>query len=295
MNDNFKKVRRVLWFIFIANIVVAIIKIGIGIIMKSTSMSADGFHSLTDGSSNIVGLIGIYFASKPVDKDHPYGHRKYEMMAGLFISGMLFFLGGKIVIQGILRFIEPVEPNITLNNILLIILTIGINICVSLYEHEKGKELDSQILISDSLHTKSDVFISSGVLITLICIKLGLPNFIDSLTSLVVSGFIFHAAYKIYKDNSGVLLDTAVIDNNDVINIVMSFESVKDIHKIRSRGSKNDIYIDMHIMTEPNLSVEQSHKLIHQVEDKMRIDINENIQVFAHLEPFHIKSPENHK
>ncbi|HHX55198.1 MAG TPA: cation diffusion facilitator family transporter, partial [Clostridiales bacterium] len=110
---NYKKVRRVLWTILFANIFVAFIKIALGIFMKSNSMSADGLHSLIDGSSNIVGLVGIYFASMPVDDNHPYGHKKYEMIAGIFISIMLFVIGIKVVIEGIIRLINPINPDIT--------------------------------------------------------------------------------------------------------------------------------------------------------------------------------------
>ncbi|MGL5715515.1 MAG: cation diffusion facilitator family transporter, partial [Paraclostridium sp.] len=97
--DNYKKVKQVLWIILFANLGVALLKIVVGSIINSASMTADGFHSLSDGSSNIVGLIGITLASKPIDKEHPYGHKKFEVIAGLFIGGMLLFLGGKIIIE----------------------------------------------------------------------------------------------------------------------------------------------------------------------------------------------------
>jgi divalent metal cation (Fe/Co/Zn/Cd) transporter len=90
-NNNYKKVKQVLWIILFVNFGVALLKIIIGNSIKSASMTADGFHSISDGTSNIVGLIGIGLASKPVDKDHPYGHNKFEVLSGLFIGGMLFF------------------------------------------------------------------------------------------------------------------------------------------------------------------------------------------------------------
>jgi len=95
--NNYKKVKQVLWVILFANFAVALLKIIIGAMIKSSSMTADGFHSLSDGSSNIVGLIGIGLASKPIDKDHPYGHKKFEVLSGLFIAGMLLFIGLKII------------------------------------------------------------------------------------------------------------------------------------------------------------------------------------------------------
>ena len=210
--NTYKKVSFVLWVILFANFTVALLKIIIGSIIHSASMTADGFHSLTDGSSNIVGLIGIRLASKPVDKDHPYGHRKFEPLTGLFIAGMLFLIGGKIVINAIGSFRNPVVPNITIESLIVLIITLGINIFVSLYEYKVGKKLGSQILISDSMHTRSDIYVSIGVLATLVGVKLGLPPIIDPIASLVVAGFIFYAAYEIFKDNSDVLLDKVAVE-----------------------------------------------------------------------------------
>ena len=114
MTDYYRQVKRVLWTILAANLTVAVAKIVMGSLINSTSLTADGFHSLTDGSANIIGLIGIHFASQPVDQDHPYGHGKFEMFAGLFIAGMLFVMAGKIIIEAIGRFIKPVMPEVTL-------------------------------------------------------------------------------------------------------------------------------------------------------------------------------------
>lgn len=286
MNINYKKVNKVLLVILAANILVALLKIVIGNIIKSSSMTADGFHSLTDGSSNIVGLIGIYFASKPVDKEHPYGHGKFEMLAGLFISMMLFFIGVKVVIKGIDRFLNPIIPEVTTESLIILLTTLFINIFVSKYEYSMGKKLNSQILISDSLHTKSDIYVSLGVLITLICVKFGLPSAIDSIASFFIAGVIVHASYEIFMDNSGILLDKAAIDNHQIENIVLSFEQVKNTHYIRSRGCGNDLFVDMHIMTEPTMSIECSHELIHLIEDKIRNEINRNVQLTAHIEPY---------
>lgn len=268
---------------------VAVLKIIIGTIIKSASMTADGFHSMTDGTSNIVGLIGIQLASKQVDEDHPYGHRKFETLAGLFIAGMLLFIGGKIIMDTINRVMNPVIPNIKLISLIVLLVTLWINIFVSVYEYNKGRELRSSILISDSMHTRCDIYVSSGVLVTLICIKIGLPPIIDSIASLIISGFIIHAAYEIFKDNSNVLVDKAVVNTEKIKTIALGFEQVKDTYNIRSRGSENDVHIDMNIMTEPDMSVEESHKLIHSIEDKIREELNENVHVIAHIEPFKLK------
>lgn len=283
--SNYKRVQKILFIILLANLMVAALKIIVGSIIKSASMTADGFHSLSDGSSNVVGLIGVYFASKPEDEDHPYGHNKYETLAGLLISIMLFLVAGKIILGAIERFKEPVIPEITLESLMVLIFTLVVNIVVSIIEYRKGKELNSQILISDSMHTRSDIFISLGVLATLIGVRLGISPIIDPITSLIVAGFIIHAGYEIYKVNSFVLLDGVAIDSEEIKKIVMSFEEVKDAHKIRSRGTTNNLNIDLHIEVNPKLDVEETHKLVHDIEDAIRARFNKNLQVIAHVEP----------
>lgn len=285
--SNYKKIKYVLWIILFANLSVALLKILIGSVIKSNSMTADGFHSLTDGSSNIIGIIGISIASKPIDKDHPYGHKKFETLAALFIAGMLLIVGGKIIIEAIERFSNPVIPQITVESLIALLITLFINIFVSTYEYQQGKKLNSYILTSDSMHTKSDIFVSIGVIFTLICVKLGLPSILDTIASLVVSCFILHASYEIFKTTSGILVDKAVLDTKKIEELALGFSEVKGVHKIRSRGSENEMYVDMHILTEPEMSIEESHSLIHDIENKMKSEINSNLQVFVHIEPFY--------
>lgn len=286
MKNNYKKIQLILITVLFANLLVAALKIVIGSVIKSNSMTADGFHSLSDGSSNIVGLIGIHFASKPVDREHPYGHNKYETLAGLLISVMLFFAAGKVVLGAIERFRKPIIPEITVASLFILIFTLIVNIVISIIEYRKGKELNSQILISDSMHTRSDIYISLGVLITLIGVKLGLHPIIDPIASVVVAGFIIHAGYEIFMENTSVLLDSAAIDADKIRDVVMSFENVKDTHNIRSRRDINELNIDLHIVVSPDLDVEESHKLVHDIEDAIKEKFSENSKVIAHVEPY---------
>lgn len=286
-DNNFRKIKQVLWIILFANFFVAILKILVGTTIKSASMTADGFHSLSDGASNIVGIVGIGIASKPKDKEHPYGHTKYEVIASMFIGGMLLIIAGKIILTSISRFSNPIHPTITTESLIALIITLCINIFVTTYENRIGKKLNSYILISDSMHTRSDIFVSIGVLCTLIGVKLGLPSIIDPIASLIVSGFIIYSAYEIFKSSTAVLVDQAIIDENEIENIVKTFEEVKGVHKIRNRGCGNDIHIDMHLLIDPYISIEHSHYLTHEIEDRIKNTLNKNAQVIVHLEPFY--------
>lgn len=286
-DGNCKKVKFVLWIILFANLGVAITKMVVGYLVNSISLSTDGIHSLSDGLSNVVGLIGVTIASRPVDKEHPYGHKKSEIIASLFIGCMLLFLGLKTLITGFCRFVNPGEISITLISLISLILTIGINIFVTIYERRKGEEYNSFILISDSIHTKSDIFISVGVLISLIGIRMGLPQIIDPIISIIISLLILRASYEIFKESIGILLDKAMIGEEKIIEILNTFSEIKNIHNIRSRGVENDIYVDMHIMIDADTSTEDAHKLSHNIEREIKNNINSNCQVIIHIEPYH--------
>ena len=285
--DKYKKVKNILLFILVANLAVTVMKIVVGSLTNSSSVLADGFHSLSDSASNIVGIVGISIAARPKDKTHPYGHTKFEMLSSLFIGMMMVFIALKIVAEAILQIKNPESLNMTTISFVILIITLIINIIVTKYEYSVGKKVNSYILVSDSLHTKSDVYVSLGVLITLICIKLGFPVIIDKLVSFVVGIFIFHGAYEIFKSTISILVDSAVIDENIIREIVVEFSEIKYIKNIRSRGCENNIYIDMDIMVEPDMTVEKSHELTHNIENTMREKLNKNIQVATHIEPFH--------
>lgn len=286
MENKFKVVKKVLWAILFANFAVALAKVLVGMLIKSGSMVADGFHSFTDGSSNIVGLIGIGIASKPIDDDHPYGHKKFETITGLFIVAMLVFLGLKIIVGAAGNFMNPVAPEVSVVSLIVMLITLGINLFVTTYEHKKGVECGSSILISDAMHTKSDIYVTLGVLTTLVAIKWGAPIWIDPLASLIVAGFILKAAYEIFDSTCGVLVDQAVVDNREIAQIALGHELVKGVHKVRNRGTQEELHVDMHILASCDLTLEEVHQLSHDIEDDIKAQLSQGAQVIIHVEPY---------
>ena len=293
-DSTLQKIKWVLWVILFANLAVAVVKIVVGQLIQSASLTADGFHSLTDGISNVVGLIGIQFASQPIDEKHPYGHRKYEFLTGLFIGFMLLIIAALVLYEAVNKFLQPVAPDITVVSLVALIATLIINIFVCIYEYRKGLQLGSAILISDSLHTRSDVFVSISVLFTLLGIKFGLPPIIDPIASLVVAAFIIRAAIEIIQSTSEVLVDKAVADSDTIRNIALAFPEVHGVHDIRSRGTEQELYIDMHVLIDPNMEIQDSHKLCHEVEQKICQELQVKARVMIHMEPFRKHPPVHH-
>jgi cation diffusion facilitator family transporter len=286
-DKNYKKIQYILFVILILNIIVAVSKIVMGNISKSSAMSADGFASLADGLSNVIAIVGVYLASKPEDEDHQYGHGKIEIITGLIIGLFLLYAGFNVVIEAIGKIKNPVDINISPLSLLVMLFTLVINIIVAYYEYKKGNELNSPILIADSLHTKSDIFVTVGVIIALILIRLGMSYILDPVASFVVSLMIFYAAYNVFKENINILIDVKIVDDKEVKNLVMTeYPCVKEMHKIRSRGTKNNVFMDMHIQVDPKMTVEESHRLMHNIERTIQKNIEENAHVIIHIEPY---------
>lgn len=246
---------------------------------------ADGFHSISDSASNIVGIIGIVMASKPKDTDHPYGHKKFETIASMFIGTMLLFISFNVIKSSINKLFNPSTLEVSIESLIIILITLFINIFVAFYENRQGQKLNSQLLIADSLHTKSDIFVSIGVLIALISVKLGLPPVIDTIASFIVALFILHASYEIFRDNLSSLTDKVILDEEVVVDILDEFDDIKNVHNIRSRGYKDYVFLDMHIKVDSNLSVDEAHNLVHKVEDTLSHRLGKKIDVIIHVEP----------
>ena len=282
--DRFQKIRRVLIYILLLNWGVSAAKLIYSGVIRSVSMKADGFHSFSDGASNITGLIGIWVASRPIDQNHPYGHKKYETLTSVAISALLFFVCFNVIREGIARFIDPVIPEVNLNAFLVMIVTMAVNIFVMVYENKKGKELKSDVLVSDALHTRADILTSASVIITLMAIRLGYPM-VDPIASLAIALFIGYAAVQILRESARVLSDGAAIPIQEIERVVLAIKGVKECHRIRSRGRADDIHIDLHILVDQKMDVHRAHHLSYAIENKIKRDFRGVTDVVVHMEP----------
>ncbi|MFC1675166.1 cation diffusion facilitator family transporter [Candidatus Omnitrophota bacterium] len=283
--SHYAKIARILLLILVLNWLVALAKIFYGLFTRCQSMTADGFHSLSDGASNIIGLAGIYFASRPKDRDHPYGHKKYETFFSLGIAALLFVLCFNLLKDGFSRLYAPVVPVVDLRSFLIMIFTMGVNFWVMKYERKKGELLQSDILISDAMHTRADILTSISVIVTLVAIKLGFP-IIDPLATIAISLFIGHAGYEIIKQSSAVLCDTApIVDVKMIVDSVLGVKGVNNCHKIRTRGRPDDIHVDLHVQVKPDMHIEEAHKISYAIEESIKKAIPSVSDVVVHMEP----------
>ena len=284
---NTKKAIWVLWIIMGLNFGVAAFKIVIGTIANSGSIIADGYHSLSDGSGNIVGIVGLSIAGRPIDNNHPYGHKKFETISSMIIGMLLFVVGCKVAYNSIINIIHPKTPEISIISFVVMISTLIVNIFVVIYERSQGKKLSSDVLVSDSEHTKSDVLITCGVIFTMVLLQLGAPPIIDGLVSLLISVFIFKASFEIFVEATQTLTDSAVLSSEEIYEATMSCDEVKKCHKIRNGGRKDEVYIDLHVLVLPDMKVSEAHALQHKIENALKLKFGSQISAIIHVEPYY--------
>ena len=284
MKDRAAEVSTVLNRVLILNFVVAAAKIALGLTTGAVSVLTDGFHSLTDTASNVVGIIGVRAASAPPDVDHPYGHRKFETMASV---GILMFL--LLVLREVLgtaweRFHSGGEPTITALTFGVMAATFLINLAVVVYERRAGHRLRSEILLADAHHTTSDLFTSITVIAALIGVKLGY-TWLDPAAALIVAVFIGYACWEIFRSTSDILADRIVIPEEEISAVVASVPHVIGSHHIRTRGSADFVFLDLHIWMKADMRLDEAHHVSHVVKDRLMEHFPQIKDAIIHIEP----------
>ena len=278
-----RAIGRVLWIVLGLNLAVAAAKLGIGYSINSLAMIADGFHSLLDGSSNIVGLVGIFMASQPPDADHPYGHQKYEAFSALGISLLLGITAIEVVHSGFTRLMEDSRPEPTWVGFAVMIATMGVNAFITRYEARKGRELSSDILVADSEHTRSDVLVSLSVMAGLGAAWYQI-YWVDVVVAFVIAGIILYIAYGVLRRVFTVLTDTTSLSTAEIEKVVRQIPEVLSCSNIRSRGSPPFLFIDLEVQLDPDLPLWKAHRIAHVVMDRCRTALGAS-DVVVHVEP----------
>jgi len=282
--DRTTAVIRVLIYTLIANAAVAVAKMVYGYHTDSIAMVSDGFHSLFDGISNVIGLVGVWIASHPPDRDHPYGHRKYETIFTIAIAVMIFLTCYQILRKVYESFLGEHRVAVTPFSFGVMILTMAVNMVVMMYEMKRGRELKSDFLIADARHTRSDMLASIAVIISLILTALGYRR-IDAIIGIIITVFIARIGIGILKAASDILVDTVCIDTSAIGNVVNQVEGVRGCHDIRTRGTEDSVFLDLHVLVDPAISVERSHRIADMVESSIKERFPSVVDIVVHIEP----------
>ncbi len=284
-----KEIKKVLWITLYLNIFVALIKIIVGNLSGYLSLTSSGLESMFDGASNVLGLISITLAFQPADKDHNYGHFKYENIGGILLAILLFYSSIQIAVETI-KIFDGVRPSAQFGAlpIVSILVSLSMSIFVSYYEGKKGRELNSKILISDSKHTLGDSIISFAVLASII-LSYWKIFWADILVGGIVSFYLIYLAIQVFRENLPELLDESAVIDPDLLKKIEAVSGVIDVHNFRSRGNENYVFIDCHLHLLRTLSLVEAHTIGKQVEEVIRTQLGEThdrMDITIHYEPF---------
>ena len=282
---RYAAVGRVLVRVLLLNLAIAIAKIAFGYGSGAISILSDGFHSLTDAASNLVGLVGVHAARQPPDEDHPYGHRKYETVAAAAVVLFLVLVMIEVLRNAFNHLSGRTAPHeITIASFAVMVVTVAVNLIVIRYESREAERLASEVLLADAMQTRGDVWSSLTVIAALAGARSGLP-ILDPLAALVVAGFIGYAGYQIARATTGILSDRIVMSDADLERVVMSVAGVLGCHHIRTRGSADHVFLDLHIWLPPDMRLTDAHDLSHVVKDRLMGRYPQIADAIIHIEP----------
>jgi cation diffusion facilitator family transporter len=291
VRDNRSQVRKVLLVTLLLNLLVMGLKAVVGWKTNSLSLQADALHSVTDSANNILGLITSRLSSPEPDRDHPYGHQKYEAIGALGIAAFLGIACFEILQGAIERIWHGGSPvRISGAELSILIIVLGVNIFVAFYERRVGRRINSPILIADAYHTMSDIWVTIAVLLGLIGVwqgeVLNVPQlqFLDIMLSFPVALLVFYSGWTVLKSNIPWLVDEMAIAPETIHQIVIEVPGTIDCHDIASRGLLGrQIFIEMHLIVDAP-DVETAHKITEEVEIRLTERFSP-VRILIHVEP----------
>lgn len=288
-----KEIRKVTLVGSVINLLLLAFKFVAGIIGHSAAMIADAVHSLSDFITDIIVLVFVHISGKPEDESHAYGHGKFETMATLIIGVILLAVGVGIFVNGTSSIIDNFKGNIpsSPSKVALIAALISIVLKELLYRYtvRVGQKLNSQAVVANAWHHRSDAYSSLGTLLGIGgAIFLGEGwQVLDPLAAVIVSLFIVRVAFQLVKPCVDDLLERSLPAETEqrIKDIILSFPEIGSPHHLRTRRIGNNIAIEVHIRMDGNISLNEAHRLTTNVENRLKEEFGEGTHIGIHMEP----------
>lgn len=279
-----RRVRRVLLVTLALNVSIVVGKLLLGWKANALSLLSDAGHSATDSINNVVGLLIIRLATAEADIGHPYGHRKIESLAAFSIGGILVLTCFEVAQSAIGRLMHLSEVSVDISRLTLggLGVAIAVNTFVYVYERRAGRALGSSYLLADALHTRSDILISSVLLVGLVGMRMGFP-WLDPVFALIITGFIARAGWQIFQRTVPILVDAASLEPARIRALVGRVPGVKEVYRIRSRSDGEHVFIEFNVSVTTG-DVARAHRITEQIERELAQEFGP-CDVTIHVEP----------
>ncbi len=279
-----EEIYKPIWVSIIGNVFLAVIKLVVGLLYSSIALISDGVHSLSDVITSVAGYFGIKIASKPPDRDHPFGHSRFEPLVAFLIGEALLVVAYEIGRDSLMRLLHG--ESIEVNGIMLGVTVLSIMIKEAMFRYSVyvGRKLNSQILIADAYHHRSDVLSSVAVLIGLGLQKFGFSRG-DALAGLVVAVFLVKVSFEIILENVGYLTGRAPPFElcEEIKKRALSVPNVLGIHDLRAHYVGNKLHVELHVEVPPTLSLREAHDVSEEVKKRIE-EIPEVDRVFVYVD-----------
>ncbi len=291
--DREQQIYRATWVGFFANVLLSAGKLAAGIVGRSGAMIADGVHSISDFATDLVVMIFVRVSAMPKDEDHDYGHGKFETLATIIIGLALFAVAAGIFWKSI-NLVVAVANGQTIEQpeaIALVAAAVSILVKEILFRYTRrvGERVDSQVVVANAWHHRSDALSSIGTLL-----GIGGAYFLgqkwavlDPIAAIIVSLLIAKVAYDLVKPGIGEMLERSLPkeQEEEIESIVLSHKHFSDVHNLKTRRIGSGIAIELHVRVPGNMTVRESHASTVDVERKLRERYGQRTQVILHVEP----------
>ena len=288
-----KSIYKVTWIGSIVNFLLLVFKLIAGFLGHSSALVADAVHSLSDFATDIIVIVFVKISGKPEDDDHRYGHGKYETLATALIGVALFAVGIGLLVSGATKVADVIKGVVLPAPSMIALVAAAVSIVAKeiLYRYtvRVGKNLNSQAVVANAWHHRSDAFSSIGTLIGIGgAILLGEKwRILDPLAAIVVSAFIIKVAADLLKPCVDELLERSLPAETEkrILDIIASFPEVSSPHHLRTRRIGNHIAIEVHLRMDGKTSLEDAHTVATNVERQLKSEFGPDTHIGIHMEP----------
>ena len=292
-NTREKSIFRVTWIGSIVNFLLLVLKFIFGIVGHSSAMVADAVHSLSDFITDIIVIVFVKISGKPEDEDHKYGHGKYETLATALIGIALFAVGIGLLVNGATKVSEVINGAVLPAPSMIVLVVAAVSIIAKeiLYRYtvHVGQNLNSQAVIANAWHHRSDALSSIGTLVGIGgAIFLGERwRILDPIAAIIVSAFIIKVAIDLIKPCVDELLERSLPTETEkqILGIIASFPEVSSPHHLRTRRIGNHIAIEVHLRMDGQTTLENAHAIATAVEKRLKEEFGADTHIGIHMEP----------